>query len=178
MMSGRAVLSVIVLAGASAAAGYVSYHWWPKQVATHARSAEGEIRPDFSLPDLDGKPRSATEWDGKVLIVNFWATWCDPCRREMPLLVQMQRTYGTKGLQVIGVAVDNLRDVKDYATKFAFNYPVLVGEEEAITLSQRLGNHMGVLPFTTVIDRQGRIAVTQTGELTRERAEQIILPLL
>lgn len=166
----------MLVAAASAVAGYFAYGWWhqsPSQI-----TVEGGQRPDFVLTDMAGKQRSANEWAGKVMVVNFWATWCTPCRKEIPTFIKMQKDFADKGLQVVGIAIDNLPDVKAYATSIGINYPVLLGDQDAIVLSQRLGNRMDVLPFTAVIDRQGRISYIKLGEMTRELAERAILPLL
>jgi peroxiredoxin len=173
-MSVRAVLVIAFLAVASAGAGYAVHQW-----LLQAPSAPTQVsRPAFVLPDLQGKSRSVEEWDGKVLVVNFWATWCAPCRREIPTFVEMQKQYGDRGLQFLGVAVDNVKDVSRFATEMGINYPLLVAEQEAIALADQLGNRMGVLPFTAVVDRQGKVVFTKAGELTRKQADKLLLPLL
>jgi peroxiredoxin len=170
-MSVRAVLIIAFLAVASFGAGY----------AVRLLQAPGPMqtsRPAFVLPDLQGKSRSVDEWDGKVLVVNFWATWCAPCRREIPMFVEMQQQYGDRGLQFLGVAVDNVADVSQFATEMGINYPLLVSEQEAIALAEQMGNRMGVLPFTAIIDRQGKVVFTKAGELSRKQADRLLLPLL
>lgn len=147
---------------------------------THAASSKlGQQKiPEFSLPDIDGKPRSIREWDGKIIILNFWATWCPPCLRETPLFVELQETYGSQGLQFIGVAIDDLQAVRDFTNTYGINYPILIGAEEAIKIAKQYGNRAGVLPFTLIIDRSGRVALEQMGELTRDVAEKAIRKLL
>jgi thiol-disulfide isomerase/thioredoxin len=166
----------MLVAAASAVAGYFAYGWWHQPPSQD--TVEGGQLPNFMLTDMTGKQRSANEWAGKVMVVNFWATWCTPCRKEIPTFIKMQKELAGKGLQVVGIAIDNLPDVKAYAASIGINYPVLLGDQDAIELSQRLGNRMDVLPFTAVIDRQGRISYTKLGELTPELAEHAILPLL
>ncbi|RKZ87941.1 MAG: TlpA family protein disulfide reductase [Candidatus Parabeggiatoa sp. nov. 1] len=136
------------------------------------------FRPDFSLPDLQGKIRTNSEWDGKVVVVNFWATWCPPCRKEIPLFIDWQKQYAEQGLQFVGIAIDNQEAVQNFVDTMDMNYPVLVGEYKAIPLAQNFGNRIGALPFTAVVDRAGKIVWRYPGEVTQTQVEQIILPLL
>ena len=138
----------------------------------------GKPRPDFSLVDLQGKKHDIKEWDGKVLVINFWATWCPPCRKEMPAFVSLQEKYGARGLQFVGVAVDTPQNVTDFADTYGVNYPMLVGELKAIDIGKLYGNRFGALPYTVIIDRSGKIVFVQRGGLTKEIAEKTLLPLL
>lgn len=149
----------------------------PMAPAVPAKPDQQKI-PDFSLPDIHGKSRSIREWDGKIIILNFWATWCPPCLRETPLFVELQETYGKQGVQFIGVAIDELQEVRDFIDTYGVNYPILIGAEDAVKISIQYGNRTGVLPFTLIIDRNGRVVLEQMGELTRDVAEQTINKLL
>jgi thiol-disulfide isomerase/thioredoxin len=140
--------------------------------------ALGIQRPGFTLKDLAGKPHAVSEWDGKVLVVNFWATWCPPCRNEMPLFVALQKQYGDQGLQFLGIALDEVFAVQDFTDNFEVNYPILIGENDAVKITKAYGNHLGALPYTAIIDRQGKIDFVQPGELTRQQAEPAIKKLL
>jgi thiol-disulfide isomerase/thioredoxin len=135
-------------------------------------------RPGFILPDMDGKPRNVKEWDGKVLVVNFWATWCAPCLEEIPVFIALQKQHGAKGLQFVGIGIDDLENIKQFAAKTGMNYPVLHGQLAAINVGKAFGNRVGALPFTAVVDRTGRIVSAKFGAYTRETAEQAVLPLL
>ncbi|MDD3448262.1 MAG: TlpA disulfide reductase family protein [Gammaproteobacteria bacterium] len=137
-----------------------------------------ELRPDFSLPDPDGTLHAASDWDGQVLVVNFWATWCPPCRREIPTFIELQQEYGARGLQFVGIAMDEADRVRDFATTLGINYPLLVGEQAVVDAARAYGNEAGLLPYSAVVDRSGKIVFTWAGELTREQAEEVILPLL
>lgn len=133
---------------------------------------------DSVLPDLDGNRQAIRQWQGKVLIVNFWAPWCPPCRDEIPGFIRLQGTYGPQGLQFVGVALDDPDKVRAFAEETGMNYPVLLGELEAAALSRAAGNRLGGLPYTLVLDRQGNPAATLTGGLDEARVEGLIKPLL
>ena len=145
------VATVSLLAGVLLGAG---------GLATYQRIVSSEQvvrRPDFVLPDLNGKERDIAEWGGKILIVNFWATWCPPCRREVPMFVKLQKKYGSQGVQFIGVAVDHAEAVKAFAKAHGINYPLLHGIQRAMDVSTQYGDTAGTLPYTVVIDRKGDI---------------------
>ena len=130
--------------------------------------------PEFQLADRDGTPRSLADWQGKSLVVNFWATWCAPCRREIPLLGELQRQYGPDGFQVIGIAADYRDKVIAYADKAGIKYPLLIGEQGALDAAAAFGIEIVGLPFTVFSDSQGRIITCHVGELTRPQAEFIL----
>ena len=113
-----------------------------------------------------------------MLVVNFWATWCAPCREEIPAFIKVQEKLGPKGLQIVGIAVDQLDKVKPYAAEMQINYPILVGDLEAIDLARQAGNRFGGLPYTVIFDRQGTSIHSQLGGVTQEKLERIVLPLL
>ena len=102
--------------------------------------------PDFTLGDLDGTPRSIRSWPGKSMIVNFWATWCAPCRREIPLLRELQKQHGAEGFQIVGVAVDFREDVVKYAQEIGIDYPVLIGEQDGLDAVNKFGQGSHRLP--------------------------------
>ena len=135
-------------------------------------------RPDFTLLDTEGRPRHIREWDGKVVMINFWATWCPPCVREMPALLKLHETYKDKGFVVVGVAIDEKQNVIDFIDPMGIEYPVLIGDQEGIYITRDYGNRLGVLPYTVVIDRDGKIVYRHRNEISFSIAEQVILPLL
>jgi len=134
--------------------------------------------PDFTLPNLAGEPRKSNEWGGKVLILNFWATWCPPCLEEIPTFVALQEELGDRGLQFVGIAIDAPEEVRRFAETHRINYPVLLGGEEAIELSRNLGNRFQGLPFSVLFNRHGQVVYQQGGVLTEETVREKIAELM
>lgn len=130
--------------------------------------------PNFSLGDRAGKATSITNWNDKSLILNFWATWCAPCRREIPLLKTLASEWGDRGVQVIGVAVDYRDKVNAYADELKIAYPLLIGEQEALDVAAQLGVDTPVFPFTVFTDRRGDVVALYIGELHRPQADLIL----
>ena len=183
----------VLVALASAAAGYTLYHFVfaPRLEPAMAAAVPGTqddaapnkpvstgglpaTLPDVSMPDREGQMRSITSWTGKSMIVNFWATWCAPCRREIPLLNQIQQQQMAQGFQVIGIAVDARDEVLEYAEANTIDYPVLIGEEGGIEAASKLGQGSLGLPLTAFTDRQHRVVATHAGELTKPQADAMI----
>lgn len=129
--------------------------------------------PELQLPASDGRIHSLTEWKGRPLVVNFWATWCEPCRREIPLLQALRREQSANRLEIVGIAVDSRESVQKYATEHEIDYPLLVGEREGLQAAAAFGMEM-VLPFSVFADREGRVVTLKVGELHRDEAELIL----
>jgi thiol-disulfide isomerase/thioredoxin len=165
-------MAVAVLAGA--AGFYLSRGTLVFQVADGA----GESLMRVPFPDLGGKPRSLAQWRGKVLVVNFWATWCVPCRDEIPALMKAQQKYAANSVQIVGIAIDYASKVRDYANEMRIDYPLLISGMESIGISKGLGNHAGVLPYTVIFDRSGRVAYAHAGALTESTLGTALAPLL
>jgi thiol-disulfide isomerase/thioredoxin len=125
----------------------------------------GDARPDLSFADMSGKPRRLSEWNGKVVLLNFWATWCEPCRDEMPLL---DRTRGANGVEVVGVAVDDPDAVKEYLKDYPVGYPILIGDD-ADNPELIFGDRRSVLPYSVLIDKNGKLLAQREGSFTAER---------
>ena len=132
----------------------------------------------LALPDADGKEQRIDQWRGKVIVVNFWATWCAPCREEMPEFVRAQKEFGPRGLQFVGIAVDQAEKVRQFETEIGLNYPSLIGGFGAMELSKALGNSVMALPFSVVVDRQGSVVHTQLGILKPAKLDAIVKQLL
>ena len=129
---------------------------------------------EFSLPDIDGTVRNASEWDGKALLINFWATWCAPCRREIPLLKATQEAHGEDNIQIIGIAVDFPEEVAAYADEAQFNYPILIGQEDAMAVAEVSGVDFIGMPFTMVVAPSGELIKAHMGEIHEPQIEQIV----
>jgi thiol-disulfide isomerase/thioredoxin len=136
--------------------------------------ADVVTHPSFTLPDADGVSHELSEWDGKNRILNFWATWCAPCRREIPLLKAFQDEQGGNGFQVIGIAVDFPEAVANYAEAAQFNYPVLVGEQDAMAVAESSGVEFVGLPFTMFVATDGELLGAYIGELHRSHLDTIV----
>lgn len=162
----------------AAVAGFAGYYFnrakpIPPQIEVAAQKL---MRASYA--DLNGKYRSLSPTPGKVLVVNFWATWCAPCREEIPELSKIHKKYASKGVELTGIAFDNVSKVKDYAAKMNIDYSLLIGTAETLAISKDLGNQAGVLPFTLVLDRTGTVAYTHAGALTAALLEAVLVPLL
>ncbi|TDJ35287.1 MAG: TlpA family protein disulfide reductase, partial [Gammaproteobacteria bacterium] len=127
----------------------------------------GDHRPDFALSDLSGQTRSVSEWDGQVILLNFWATWCAPCRKEMPELAEVHHAFADRGFAVVGIAIDSLEPVQAFITELGIDYPMLIGELDAIEVARQFGNRLGVLPYTVILDRNGTVVLMHAGEIDR-----------
>jgi len=132
--------------------------------------------PDFALPDLEGKSRRLSEFAGRPLIVNFWATWCEPCRREIPLLEAIRRENSRNRLEIVGIAIDDPVSVQKFVGELGIKYPILVGEKGGLEAVTAFGMDT-VLPFSVFADSQGRIVALRIGELHRDEAGFILARL-
>ena len=136
------------------------------------------VLPEPTMVDLNGEAHRLADWRGKVLVLNFWATWCSPCREEMPEFDALQKELGGKGLQFVGVAIDDPAVVRGYLAKYPVNYPILVGDAGVPEWADSLGNELSVLPFSVVFDREGRISDVHTGLFRRQELLEKVSPLL
>jgi thiol-disulfide isomerase/thioredoxin len=131
-----------------------------------------------SFTDLSGKTRKVAEWKGRVLVCNFWATWCAPCREEMPLLAAVRERFAPNGVEVLGIAIDSAAKVRQFAASLEIRYPILLAGGEALDLMRDLGNPSGGLPFTVLLDRDGAIAHRRLGLLKRPDLESALERLI
>lgn len=128
--------------------------------------------------DTAGKPRRLREWQGRVIACNFWATWCAPCREEIPLLNAAQQKYSSKSLQIVGIGIDPVEKIVEFSKQVRIAYPVLVAQAEAIDTMKELGNTVGGLPFTAILDRSGGLAATKLGAYKAGELDKVLEPLL
>lgn len=162
----------------AALAGFAGYYF--KSTDAPAPVAAGATHRLMLAPLLDpgGEPQSLSQWRGDILVVNFWATWCAPCREEIPALMRVHRKYASNGVKIVGIAMDNAVKVRDYAKDMRIDYTLLMGTGETLGIAKELGNQAGVLPFTIVLDRAGNIAYAHAGALTETALVAVLLPLL
>ena len=163
----RSLLIVIVIAALAGAAGvyFGTQHHLPAAPESPA------VATLFAqqLPDPDGKSHALAQWQGKPLVVNFWATWCPPCVDEMPELSALQTELAPKGVQIIGIGIDSPSNIREFAAKYKIAYPLFVAGMTGTELSRQFGNQNGGLPFTALIDKDGRITKTYIGRLKMDQ---------
>ena len=140
---------------------FAQRHYSPKPPAGAAVDALWSMQ----FADAQGQRQALSQWRGQVLVLNFWATWCAPCREEMPDFDALRRQYHDRGVEFVGIAIDNERNVTQFLQQMPVSYPILIGEGAALAVARQLGNTAGALPFTLVIDGGGEIALSHLGRL-------------
>lgn len=168
----RAAL-IAVAAALALAAGLVAHLSW------HTGSPDTAAVSALTLAqfqDLGGRPGSINDWRGRVVIVNFWASWCPPCREEIPGLISIQRQFAAKGVQVVGIAVDSVENARTSAAELKIDYPVLIAGIEVIDLTRKLGNRAGALPYTVILNREGKVIATHLGLISEADLARLITP--
>ena len=145
----------------------------PEATVTQEKVSERNFLGEFELIDLNNVMTHSSKWNGQYKLINFWATWCAPCRREIPLLNNTQKEYQDMSVQIIGIAVDVLDDVIAYSEETPFEYPVLVGEEEAIAIAENANIEFIGLPFTMLVDDQNEIIKTHLGEIKEHHIDML-----
>jgi thiol-disulfide isomerase/thioredoxin len=179
MTPGRREALILGAAGiAAAAAGFLAGPVFLQ--STGAGKAQGsgeEALRSTTLIDLAGKPRRLSEWQGRVLVCNFWATWCAPCREEIPMLVSEREKYSKSGVEIVGIAIDNAVKVGEFSTSFKISYPILLAEADGLDMMRKLGNTSGGLPYTVVADRHGTLVYRKLGAMKQADLDEILGPL-
>ncbi|MDQ7089063.1 MAG: TlpA disulfide reductase family protein [Methylococcales bacterium] len=150
-------------------------------LAIHIFNKPAEIQTislaDITLPDLKGQQQPLSNWQDKFLIINFWATWCPPCLKEIPDFITMQNDYADQNIQFIGIALEEQQTVAEYAAAVSINYPILIGEYAGAQLARSWGNTINAVPFTVILNQHGQIIHRQMGEITQAQILDVIEPL-
>ena len=172
-MKSLGLFALVALLGLVLGAGYA----WFSRPAPPPVGVEGaglgDPRPPFRHGDLNGQWVEADHFDGQLLLVNFWATWCAPCRREMPVLQAASERHAGD-LVVVGIAIDDPGPVRDFVTELGISYPILVGSADVISTQRAWGNAAGALPYTVLVDRDGQIRWQHLGEVTAQELDEVL----
>lgn len=176
LMKAKRVIIALIFFFVASGAVYLLANTTSKETAEMVQNQDNSAAPDFTLPDIDGVNVTLSDLKGKVVALNFWATWCGPCRKEIPDFIELQNMYGKDGLQFVGIALDEggVGVIKPFAEKLKMNYPVLVGNE-AVTAAY---GGMNAIPVTILIDKKGNLRGKFVGMRTKAVMESLILPLL
>jgi len=154
----------LAAAGAGAMVGVLGLQW---------RSGAAELLA-ARFVDLEGRPRRLLEWQGRALLCNFWATWCAPCREEIPMFVAARQHLPANNIEIAGIGIDHAEKIQEFVKIYKVNYPVLIGNATAIELMRALGNRQGGLPFTVLLDAKGALVQRWLGALTRQDLEGVL----
>ena len=177
------LLVCAVISGISGLYGYRATIINNDNNSTNAKMSKiltiGDRRPDFSLLGMNGELRTISEWDGRIILLNFWASWCSPCVREIPAFQKIYQDYRDQNVEVIGVAIDEPNNIRSYLKRVTVTYPILQGRVHGSALMQQLGNAHGTLPYTLVIDENARISIhSLNGELNYRQIQALLESLL
>ncbi len=177
MKSGTLQLGLVGLI--SMAAGALLFHWLQPQPTNPPASSTAAIElHSIPLRGLDGSDSKLEDWRGNILIVNLWAPWCAPCRREVPTLIDFHRDLADQQVKVLGIAIDGEVPVRQFADEYAINYPLFLAGNGSAMYNAALGNPSGSLPFTAIVDRELNIRFRHNGEITADQLRSQLAPLL
>ena len=165
---------VALMAGALFYAARIPTEIALEQATAQHSTLEVVTHPAFTLPDLEGEDREFSEWEGTHRLINFWATWCAPCRREIPMLKAFQEEHGEAGFQILGIAVDYPDMVVPFAEETDFNYPILTGQQDAMAVAESSGIEFIGMPFTMIVARDGELLGAYLGELHQSHLDDIV----
>ena len=154
-------------------AGAGMFAYWSTTSERSEAEAVAELM-GLRLPDVFGKNQSFAQWRNKVLIVNFWATWCEPCRKEVPVLLKVQAKHASNGVQIVGISLDSADNVRQFASEYKIGYPLVLGSMQVIDVTRRLGNKAAGLPYTLVLDKSGKVVTSHLGGISEPELERAI----
>lgn len=168
----RRVLAYAAVGAGAAAAGAIL-----GPLVLQSRSGAASLLSTV-FPDLDGRARRLLDWNGSVVIANFWATWCEPCREEIPILIKVRKDYASRKVEVVGIGIDQVSKMREYAAKYEISYPLLVGDARALDVMRELGNKAGALPYTVILDPAGAVASQRLGAYKAGELEKVLNSIL
>ena len=178
----RKLFTTLVAMAALLAGLYLSARHFSEPVAVpqpaSGSALVGSFRPDFQLGNSAGVFVTPADFAGKTVLINFWATWCVPCRNEMPMLMDLQRQFGSSGLQVVGIALDDAETVKGFIQTYGITYPILIGEADVFDTSLAYGNGEGVLPYSVLVDKAGIVRWQYAGIIQHDKISSLLSELL
>jgi len=178
----RQLVVTLVAIMALLAGFYLSARHFSEPIVTAQPASGGTLlgsyRPDFQLGNSAGVFVTPADYAGKTVLINFWATWCVPCRNEMPMLMDLQRQYRSAGLQVVGIALDDAETVKGFIKTYGITYPILVGEADVFDTSLAYGNGEGVLPYSVLVDKAGIVRWQYAGIIQHDKISSLLSELL
>lgn len=174
----------LILGAAGLAAAAVGFLLGPVFLQSTGRGGAGEgtaaannALRSASLLDLAGQPHRLSEWQGRILVCNFWATWCLPCREEIPLLMAARAKFAAAKVEIVGIAIDNAAKVREFSASFNMSYPILLAEADGLELMRKLGNSAGGLPYTVIANREGSVVHRKLGAFHGNDLDNILGPL-
>ena len=153
-------------------AGVFSSHW----ISQTGLASDPSIKAFFANPwqTPDGKSANTEDWRGKVLVVNFWASWCPPCVEEMPTLDKIAQEYAAKNVLIVGIGIDSPSNIRQFLEKTPVSYPIMIGGLEGSALAKQMGNAQGALPYTVIINAKGKSVYTKLGKISEEELKKAI----
>ena len=171
----KKIIATAALALLAGVAGFVAYRFLSPTTDTVLTPASSRaLAPDLSLPTLDGGVIRLNDLRGKLVLINFWATWCAPCLKEIPVLVQMQDRYAARGFQILGPAMDDPEQIRLMLPRLKIQYPILIGDTAIASAMDALGDTLGALPFSVLISANGYVLARKHGEYEAEELSRLI----
>ena len=153
-------------------AGVFSSHW----ISQTGLASDPSVKAFFTNPwqTPDGKSANTEDWRGKVLVVNFWASWCPPCVEEMPTLDKIAQEYAAKNVLIVGIGIDSPSNIRQFLEKTPVSYPIMIGGLDGSALAKQMGNAQGALPYTVIINAKGKSVYTKLGKISEEELKKAI----
>lgn len=171
-MTSRREVLLLALSGIGAAA--TGFFAGPALLRIGSTDTDTKKLFDTSFADLDGKIRRISDWKDRPLVCNFWATWCAPCREEIPLLIEAREKHAGKRVEILGIAIDSADKVREFSSSMKIPYPILVAGADGLELMRQLGNGSGGLPYTLIVDGRGRVASRKLGAFKGSELEETL----